>query len=313
LSDIVPFDYARLDDPPTQDILRQHAERLESLAQDTAVGLWEMGRILADAQDRLSAHGTGTFRRWIESETGLSRMTSWRLINVYRAFDRPSLGQSTFGVTALYLLAAPSTPAEAREEAVRQAQEGRPITPERARSIVKEYWAAHPSADQPEPTPEYREFEREDLLPRLHDAGVESAPQLLSGKQQELQLAPEEQRDGAESKIRQDIIDQFRAFEAGVDIDECVGEILDIMGQTSRNIGLAAQIGIVLAKGPLLLSDLTALAIQASGERVKNLEREQYLAWRRRVLRLIDSLTYSGCNLYEHLLENGQICYSLLP
>ena len=315
---VADFDYSCFEHP-IQEALHQYAQRLGELAKDTACDLWEMGRMLAAVQEQLAAAGTGTFLHWIASETGLNYRTAYRLINIYHAFDLDTVSKTRLGPSVLYALAEPSAPPEARVEVVQRAEQGETITPAKVQEIVQSYRQPEPEpqeppeAPEPEPTEEYKEFERTELLPRLHDAGVADAPQLLSGKQQELVLVPEEQRDEAIASIRQAILRELVACREGKDPESCADELLDIMGQSSGSIALSAHFGIALSAGPLSLADLTAIACQVDGGRLDEMDRNEYLALRKRVLRLVDSLTFSGCGLFEHTLANGQLVYSLLP
>jgi len=315
VSEVVPFDYSQLD-VGSQDALRGLAARLGQLAQDTSVGLWKMGGILTDAQEKLAAHGTGTFLKWLEAEVGLSQSTAYRLMQVHKAFDLPTVGRMAFSTSTLYYLSTGTVPASARQEAVRRAAEGETITPDVAREIVQ----AHRPAPLPPPLPplppeeppEYLEFERETLMPQLHDAGVPEAPQLLSGAREELVLLPEEEQQRTTGSLREAILGVLTDFRDGQCADDCADELLEIMGQSSGSITLAAHFGIALTKGPLALVDLIEIACKIQGVRSKDLEREAYLATRKRVLRLLDSLTYARVGLYEHTLANRQLIYSLL-
>lgn len=159
-----------------------------------------------------------------------------------------------------------------------------------------------------EDTEEYRSYEREVLLPRLHDAGLSDAPQILSGQHEAFQPVPDERQEEAKESLRQSIIDILALCREGHTVDECADEMLDIMGQSSKSISLAVHFGIALSGGPQTLSDLTALAAQVCGTTATG---DDYLKWHKRAKRLVDSLTYSGCGIYEHTLANGQICYAL--
>jgi hypothetical protein len=70
-------------------------------------------------------------------------------------------------------------------------------------------------------TPEYRDFEREELRPHLHDAGLPGSPQILSGECDEPEDVPDEQQERAEASLRDAIIEQLEAYKQGRDADEC--------------------------------------------------------------------------------------------
>ena len=135
---------------------------------------------------------------------------------------------------------------------------------------------------------------------------------MLSGMEGEPRLVSEESKKRAQIGLREATIEVLLACKEGQDVEESAEEIMEVFGQASGSIAIAAQFGVALASGPQTLADLTTVTICASGKRVEDLDRDEYLAWRKRTLRLVDSLTFSGCGVYEHKLRNGQICYSLL-
>jgi hypothetical protein len=311
---IVPaFDYAQLDQP-TQDALQHQAEQLRSLAQTTATNLWEMGQVLAEAQKRLAALRTGTFMRWVESETGLSHSTCYRLINVYKAFTRPTVGRITLSTTVLYLLAEPSTPPAARFEAIERSAQGETINPAKVQEIVQSY-RPEPSPAPP-PSPEYMAFEREQLRPRLRDAQDPAAPQVLSGAAGEFRPVPQEKKQEAAQSIREAIVEVVQGIDTDDPdaLDECADQLLEILGQVGNSISVAARFGIELAQGPKTLSDLTSLCIWTCGKSMDGMDRPEHLRWRKRALRLVDAISYAGgAGIYQHTLANGQICLGIVP
>ena len=137
-------------DTETRVFVRQKADEIRSHMRRTAQELWEAGEKLAQVQDALAHYGTGTFTAWIENELGLSTSMAYRLLNVYHNIDFPKLGKTNIGPSALYLLAAPSTPEPARQEALARAQDGETITVSAARAIIQE----HTTEPEPEPEPE---------------------------------------------------------------------------------------------------------------------------------------------------------------
>lgn len=74
------------------------------------------------------------FVEYVNSKPGLSNGTAYRMIDVARMF--PNLGNIDAGPSALYLLAAPSTPETARQEALERAEAGESVTYTAAREIV---------------------------------------------------------------------------------------------------------------------------------------------------------------------------------
>jgi DNA modification methylase len=97
-------------------------ERLRRSAQD----IWEIGQKLAEVRSQL---GHGPFDMWLKAEFNWSRRTAYNFISVYETFGtRANLAQLDIATSALYLLAAPSTPKKVREEYLQRAEEGEKIT-----------------------------------------------------------------------------------------------------------------------------------------------------------------------------------------
>ncbi len=128
------FDYQILD-TETRIVIRQRLDEAKSLMRQ---GLWNMikaGGKFAEIRERLRHNKSGGFDGWIEFEN-LGRSTIYQFINLYEAFGNcPNFGQLDIQKTAAYLLAAPSTPDEARQEAIERAQNGETITCATAREI----------------------------------------------------------------------------------------------------------------------------------------------------------------------------------
>ena len=205
------FDYSQLD-ADTRATLQAHATRFGRLAQDAALGLWQMGEILADAQERLAFYGRGTFQSWVEAEASVGLRTAYRLMDVYRRFDCANLAQTTFAASALYVLAELSTPPQARAEALYRAQRGEAITHAKAQEMVQTYKPLPEPPPRPPPmvrTAEYDTFERDVLRPQLHDAGKPDAPQMLTGRHGSLVPVPEERKEQARLSLREAIVERF--------------------------------------------------------------------------------------------------------
>ena len=351
------FDYTQLDGD-TRTTLQDHATRLRALAQDAALGLWQMGEILADAQERLAFYGRGTFQRWVEAEADVGLRTAYRLIDVYRRFDCDNLAQTTFAASALYVLAELSTPPQARAEALYRAQRGEAITHAKAQEMVQTYKPLPEPPPRPPPmvrTPEYDTFERDVLRPQLHDAGKPDAPQMLTGRHGPLVPVPEERKEQARVSLREAIVERFVSVRRAVadrihcllgecdglailnderylamwtrlvaeydDMDECdqveVGigadELLEMFGRSVNSIAIAARWGAALKDGPLTLNDLVEIALEVCGVSMDGLDREEYLSWRKKSLRLLDGICYvNGLPVFEHVLDGGQLVYGLL-
>lgn len=131
---IANFNYQDLNSQQRSEIERATAairERLRRAAQD----IWEIGRMLSEVQSQLRR---GQFDNWIKAEFDWSRRTAYKFISVYKRFDNSvNLEEVNIATSALYLLAAESTPEEVREEFIQKAQEGEKVTHQQVLRVVK--------------------------------------------------------------------------------------------------------------------------------------------------------------------------------
>ena len=135
------FDYSELD-RDTREFLQERAERIHNLARMTAQAIVQIGQYLTEVKDRV---GHGHFVRWIEHEFAWSRMTANKLMQVYEFLkckeylQTEKLGTLDVDVSALYLIAAPKTAEPVRNEVIRRAEAGEPVTHEAARAVVQQF------------------------------------------------------------------------------------------------------------------------------------------------------------------------------
>lgn len=138
------FDYAALD-AETRIVVQQRTTEIKALMKRAASDIIEIGQKLIEVKARL---GHGQFTGWFEAELGLERTMATKFIQVAERFGAVDMLKiSTFAPSALYLLAAPSTPESAREEAIERAGTGEQITHAAARSIVAEHKAPYPDEE----------------------------------------------------------------------------------------------------------------------------------------------------------------------
>lgn len=134
-SEITKFNYQDLDSQQRTEVEQATAaikERLRKAAQD----IWEIGKMLSDVQSKLQR---GQFDDWIETEFDWSRRTAYKFISVYKRFDRDvNLEEINIATSALYLLAAESTPEDIRQEFIQKAQEGEKVTHQQVLKVVKQ-------------------------------------------------------------------------------------------------------------------------------------------------------------------------------
>jgi hypothetical protein len=133
---IIPekFDYTLL----TLDIAQQvqtSAQRIRRLVEQTLADMIAVGNELLAMKETLPH---GRFGPWLHAEFGWAERTARYFMTVAVRFgSKPAtLADLPIEPTAAYLLAAPSAPEEASEEAVRRAENGEVITADIAREIL---------------------------------------------------------------------------------------------------------------------------------------------------------------------------------
>jgi hypothetical protein len=145
---LVLFSYSDLD-TETRIVVRQKADEIKSLMRRSAQDIIDIGLKLIDVKVYL---GHGNFGSWLKVEFDWSDDTARRFMNVAERFgQKPQIAE--FAPSALYLLAAPSTSDEAREEALERAANGEAITFTIAKGIKETHEPAPPTAPADEPIP----------------------------------------------------------------------------------------------------------------------------------------------------------------
>lgn len=129
------FDYNVLDEG-TRTVIRQHTLEIKVLIKRTAQGVIEIGQRLIQVKALL---GHGAFLTWLEVEFDWAERTARNFMRAAEAFKTANFADLDFAPSALYLLASPSTPESAREQALAQAEAGEAITFSLAKTIVEEY------------------------------------------------------------------------------------------------------------------------------------------------------------------------------
>lgn len=185
------FDYSSLN-AETRIVIQQRAGEIKTLAKRVAADIVEIGGKLAEVKDRLD--GNGRFAAWLEVELGWSDRTAGNFIAVWQKFEGQNLALENFATSALYLLAAPSTPVEAIEAARQLADQGERVTHTTAKQLVERAKAKRPKqADLIDPVPpvpaEYidAEIEEEDesAAPAPPAAPATVIPQASAAKPEE--------------------------------------------------------------------------------------------------------------------------------
>lgn len=160
--------------------VEERTVEIKALVKRTTRNILEIGEKLVQVKERL---GHGLFGKWLESEFEWSQDTANNFMRVAQHFaDNPKI--SEFAPSALYLLAAPSTPDTARQEALKLAERGETVTHTKAKSIVERHKAddedlAKFEAIASAPVEEAEQAEEVGETKRVKATVVASKPKLL--------------------------------------------------------------------------------------------------------------------------------------
>ena len=139
MNQLALFNYDQLD-AETRIITQLRAGEIKTLMRATAENIMQVGEKLLEVQIKL---GNGQFDAWLQAEFDWSRRTAYNFIGVYKQFrGRANFAQMDVATSALYLLAAPSTPDSAVDEVLSRAEAGERISHTEAKAIVTEHKAA---------------------------------------------------------------------------------------------------------------------------------------------------------------------------
>jgi hypothetical protein len=109
----VQFTYETLS-PEQQASIQRLTREIKNDICKTAHVIWSIGKKLVEVRSQLKSC---QFSAWLRIEFGWCRSTAYNFISVYEAFPEfscPTVGQLNISISALYLLAAPSTSPETR-------------------------------------------------------------------------------------------------------------------------------------------------------------------------------------------------------
>ena len=107
-------------------------DQIEAIAKDIealqATAFFRIAERLAEAHELFRyRRDEGGFAGWVEKRLRYSRATAYRLLDVHEKLGDKASQIETLSKSALYLLAAPSTPDEVREEAIERVEAGEQI------------------------------------------------------------------------------------------------------------------------------------------------------------------------------------------
>src|SRR6516165_3053894 len=118
------FDYGSLD-AETRQFVEERAERIHNVARMTAAGIVQIGQYLTEVKERLKH---GKFLEWIEREFAWTDRHARRFMMVYANLKSDKMSDFEIDATALFCIAAPSTPEPVRAQIMTRAENGQRIT-----------------------------------------------------------------------------------------------------------------------------------------------------------------------------------------
>ena len=215
-----------VDDP----VLTKYATEIRRLGRRVKEDVVEIGRYLDQAQKHA---GHGTWLTWIEAEFGWSDQTAYHFIHLYQACQNPEFQKfwnSDLPLSALYRLAAPNTPTEARQQVAERIEAGETLSPRRrARTQIRMTMPNHDvGIDDEDPSIAQRRREHaerfggpEDIAAAstdevngAEDSSVESGGPAAELLLEDWDLATAEERQF----IRDLVLEEFFAQASGADI-----------------------------------------------------------------------------------------------
>jgi hypothetical protein len=125
--------------PDNNAILVEHAAAIRQLGKQTVENVIEIGRHLTEAKAEIKKLGR-SWGDWLEVEFKWSNQQARRCMHIFeRKSELNNLLNADLPVSALYLLAAPSTPKEARNEIIERAQAGESVSVAKTKRVVKRH------------------------------------------------------------------------------------------------------------------------------------------------------------------------------
>ncbi len=129
------FDYDDLERGDAE-FLREKTGEIRQLARVASESIMLIGGALIEVKERI---GHGYFMPWLETEFHWTDRTALRFMQVAQAFKSDNLSDLQIDASALYLLAAPSTPEPVRQAVIERAQQGERISHAVAKEAVREF------------------------------------------------------------------------------------------------------------------------------------------------------------------------------
>src|ERR1700733_15635581 len=104
--------------------LDQHATEIRAIGRRTVADIVEIGRLLTLCKENLAQSGHGHWLAWLDQEFGWTEQTALNFMRINELNKSKKFLDLDLPVSALYLLAAPSTPEEVRTEVIERAEKG---------------------------------------------------------------------------------------------------------------------------------------------------------------------------------------------
>ena len=102
----------------------------------TAAGIVQIGQYLTEVKGRLKH---GKFQDGIAREFSWSDNSARNFMHVYERFKNRNFRNLEIDVSALYLIAAPSTPEHVVQVVIERARSGEPMTRAKAEEVLEDY------------------------------------------------------------------------------------------------------------------------------------------------------------------------------
>ncbi len=133
-SDIQSFNYQQLN-PKVRDQIQELTIDIKNRLRRCAQDIYVIGYNLCQIKQKLKH---GEFRIWLKTEFDWSVSAANKFMHVSQRFHLDDLEEVEISPSALYMLAAPSTPQEVRTQALNKAKEGQTITFSFAKQLLKQ-------------------------------------------------------------------------------------------------------------------------------------------------------------------------------
>ncbi|MDF5729593.1 MAG: DUF3102 domain-containing protein [Rhizonema sp. PD38] len=129
------FEYGILE-AQTRKVVQQRTNEIKTLMRRNSQDIVDIGQKLIEVKQHL---GHGNFRNWLEFEFNWSISAATKFMQVAEQFKCVNFSHLNITASTLYLIAAPSTPKEARIEVLERASNGENISYTKAKVIVSQH------------------------------------------------------------------------------------------------------------------------------------------------------------------------------